>query len=642
MADKYCDHGLYAYAATPTWGVAQDGDGTAIGASTPATVSIDMASMTAAAGNTIAVGGAVLTCVASGATTNQFNAGSGATLVDNIVAAINRTTNTSAIAAAATGWVAQKIQDAVFARKTGTAVLEIMYRAGSATHNSNSLSQVALSGFTGGAGPYTFSGGAGGAWGWFVNDRAVGTLWPSTQAKWAYGASRGNTLAGTILLNEFVHLRANNAIIKANLAAATTFTIATLGHWLVDNGTIWTGDTGYFKFLHENNSGTYAFTIAFTRLIDQGATYFGSRDKSKLIFENNSTTGILNFIYIGLSTISRKKCVVDNFTCIDNSAPIVLGIIGNGSFTSAVFRRFTHTINRNAFYQQIVWHNTNGSQRVEVEDADFYFTFYTGAPVTLYGLASAYGPTAASMKNCRYYGAVIPSLLSVSMTLTNQYLTFENVSGVTISNLCNIFNNSMYTGDYLHGESTPYSRIVIQDIGPNKNFRIETPYYVLDWISDSGYPTLDAMLPNGVFWSYSLLIGTAMQTKLVYQILKLSKTNSVNTNTVVTLHLLLPASLVGLLKDNMLFLDITYQRASDGAGVVVSGDMASSAGNDFSASSAPWALGSYTSHVAKKLVVTLPSAMKSGTEVIAFLKIADNSPSGSAERLFINPELELS
>jgi hypothetical protein len=34
MADKYCDHGLYAYAATPTWGVAQDGDGTAIGYST--------------------------------------------------------------------------------------------------------------------------------------------------------------------------------------------------------------------------------------------------------------------------------------------------------------------------------------------------------------------------------------------------------------------------------------------------------------------------------------------------------------------------------------------------------------------------------------------------------------------------------
>jgi hypothetical protein len=235
-------------ALVPAWGVAQEGDGTAIGASTPATVSIDMASMTAAATNTIAVGGAVLTCVASGAINNQFNSGTGSTLVDNIVTAINRTTNTSVIAAAATSWTTPKLQDAVFARRTGTAVLEIMYRAGSATHNANSLSQVALSGFTGGAGPYTFSGGAGGAWGCLYN--AASAILPSSITQLGYGVwAAQQPTGGTQSNGDTVYIRANNKDISGSINNATANPVIGTDSNIpithrIDDGTIWAGESG--------------------------------------------------------------------------------------------------------------------------------------------------------------------------------------------------------------------------------------------------------------------------------------------------------------------------------------------------------------------------------------------------------------
>ena len=88
---KYLDHGIYAsHAASPTWGAAQEGDGTDLGAATCATVDIDLSAATATAGNTFTIMGALLTCVASGAGNNQFNAGAGATLVSNLVEGVTQ------------------------------------------------------------------------------------------------------------------------------------------------------------------------------------------------------------------------------------------------------------------------------------------------------------------------------------------------------------------------------------------------------------------------------------------------------------------------------------------------------------------------------------------------------------------------
>ena len=56
MATYYLAHRTYAYSATPTFGTAQDGDGTAYTAATVATVTIDMTSYTAAATDKFVIG----------------------------------------------------------------------------------------------------------------------------------------------------------------------------------------------------------------------------------------------------------------------------------------------------------------------------------------------------------------------------------------------------------------------------------------------------------------------------------------------------------------------------------------------------------------------------------------------------------
>ena len=233
-----------AFAAIPAarWGFAQEGDGAAVGAATSATVSINLSAATAAAGATISIMGATLTCVASGATTNQFNAGSGATLVSNLVTAINRSTNTSTVAAQSAGWRTPKVQDVVFARiGSPTTTLEIMTRAGSSVYNS---SQVATAGLTGGAfGPYTFSGGASGAWGHLFNTAvALGSSIVVTE----YGLwCKQYPIAGGFSPGDVVRVRSNKTIYSRDNGM---FSLAVSGsadapvRFEIDDSTTWTAD----------------------------------------------------------------------------------------------------------------------------------------------------------------------------------------------------------------------------------------------------------------------------------------------------------------------------------------------------------------------------------------------------------------
>lgn len=193
------------------WGVPQEGDGIGKTPSTSsATTLLDMSGATAIAGNTVSVMGALLTCVVSGAGSNQFNAGSGATLVANLVAAINRTTNTNTVAAQATGWVAHKLQNAVFAKQgTTTTNLEIMTRAGSATYNG--LIAMTWAGVTGLGSSPTWSGGVSGCWGVFTN---AATMLPSAIAPYGYGVYGGQgPLAGALLAGDKVVERSGKTVV---------------------------------------------------------------------------------------------------------------------------------------------------------------------------------------------------------------------------------------------------------------------------------------------------------------------------------------------------------------------------------------------------------------------------------------------
>ena len=101
MASWYIDHGCTLYPTTymsvpvGAGSFPQEGDGEANGLGTTPAVSVatmNFSAATAAAGATIVIMGATLTCVASGAVANQFNAGTGTTLAANIATSINAAT----------------------------------------------------------------------------------------------------------------------------------------------------------------------------------------------------------------------------------------------------------------------------------------------------------------------------------------------------------------------------------------------------------------------------------------------------------------------------------------------------------------------------------------------------------------------
>lgn len=206
--------GRGGYAKDPwIWGQPLEGDGLATGKAVAAVVSIDLTGVSAAAGNKFQLSGAELSCVASAAGNNQFNAGSGATLVANLVAAINRAANTVTVLPHVTGWYAHKVQDVFFARADpgNSSILQIMTRAGSAAYNGTSAFAAVMVGFTGvtGGATRTFSGGVSGAWGYFLTPNIA--MFASGIAAYTYGLyAQVPPLAGVVEAGDEVIMRSHS------------------------------------------------------------------------------------------------------------------------------------------------------------------------------------------------------------------------------------------------------------------------------------------------------------------------------------------------------------------------------------------------------------------------------------------------
>jgi hypothetical protein len=284
-----------------------------------ATVDIDFSGFTDAnAGDTFSVMGAVLTCVASGAGNNQFNATTDpATIVANLVTAINRTTNTVTVTAQATGWVAHKVQDVVFAQVHSTinTTLQIMTRAGSAQYNSSTVAQ---SGMTGVSGPWTFSGGAGGPWGCLISCGLNGT-WPSSFANAAYGLwCAGQPLAGVQSDGDVVYVRANNQTFYLYAQANTITPNGNLGSTapvthFIDSGSKWAGDPTDAKltvgWVGLNNSISTLMNLGSLALHIRGRKVGPADEDYNLAFKNLSTQSAT-----GWNIRAWNNCVLSGFS----------------------------------------------------------------------------------------------------------------------------------------------------------------------------------------------------------------------------------------------------------------------------------------------------------------------------------------
>lgn len=282
MADFYVDHGcaLYpsAYMSVPTGAGSfpQEGDGLAYGGGATPAVSVatmDFTAATAAAGATFGVHGATLTCVASGATTVQFNAGAGATLAANLATAINAAT--AAVTTADGNVTSPYLKALVWASASG-AVLTVYSRIASTNLNQTyNASCVLICGATANwtAPPATssFSGGVSGPWATFFNPAALtANISAAVGAAGTYGGVVA-TAMGAVADGDKIHVRTKRAAVNlsvtypaSSLSVVTRAkgTVAVPLYIIFDNGVKWVLDAGVFAISMDGSQFANRFFLA--------------------------------------------------------------------------------------------------------------------------------------------------------------------------------------------------------------------------------------------------------------------------------------------------------------------------------------------------------------------------------------------
>jgi len=629
--------GKYALPLTTplTWGQAQDGDGTASDATAvSATVSIDLSAATAAAGATVSIMGATLTCVASGATTNQFNAGSGATLVSNLVTAINRTTNTSAVTAQATNWYTHKIQDIVFARVgTPTTTLQIMTRAGSAQFNT---SQVTTSGFTGGTfGPYTFSGGVGGCWGLLFNQ--MGAAFPSGIASNGYGVwCQFGTLAGHPDNGETIYIRSGKLIYTqrnqtGGYSVRSTFgSVALPVRLLVDDSTIWSdGAYPVLEIQHYTNSNSsMAWNPNLARIELRGKRYSAGNANLRF-YEGGAGSNLktLNF-YTSANAAFRSIDVIANGGAGGVTENNQNGASSPTTFTDIVFEWATERTSHGC-----VSLGSNSTWRAVFTGCTFRVTT-PSAPQTAAIIGIGSGQVSSmDFYNCKFEGWLTGSVLAGNSS-ADQPIFFYNCD----------FGNTNRGPTMLQkgvgGVAAMNSRAICgySDTGYNEFF-IDSAYGYAEWNYSAGYPKLNAVLLDGVTpWSIRLKppVSATVAFNSPFVSPAFIKYNSLSDGVrTLTLELLIDNTLsfttrdVGLLVD---YIDTTGKR--------ISLESQDNSGAALTTSTAAWTstLWSGITHNKYKISLTTPTAIKTGTPITCKVAIYSNVVD-TTKNLFFDPEI---
>lgn len=637
MTTLYLDHDSYpAYALTPTWGMPQDGDGVGTAISTAsATVSIDMSAATAATGNTLAIMGCVLTADAA-LGDGVFATGSGATLVANLVACINRTNSTKTITAQATGWGTPKLQDAVFARVgTPTTTLEIMTRCGSAQYNS---SQITSSGITGLSSPYTFSGGASGCWGYLHNVSA--TLWPSAIAAKGYGLfSSAKFTAGVFNAGDELVVRSGKTLAYSgsttvNIAGAYVGTVTAPLYVTFDDGSVWTDTepvtactfSGNYFTIYVNGAA-YLVTTAPKYASGQRGLVFdliGSADYAYITtgtartFVNmdfKKTGGVIGWVITtgGGSVLSASALFVlkgCRFLNSNVSTYIVTGV-------SNYYRFFVKLIDCTIEITNPV---TAGTQCISM------FNSATYAQVI-------------ELDACKFVGFAAGSrlLAATVRTGTAQVITLKD---------CDMGNVTTLGPNYLAtaGRSLPGTDgFYMTDSFGLHQFVMDVPgCFYAEWVQANGYPTLNARLPDGLTpWSiYAVPCSTAANiTKLGYvELPRLTKLlpTAVDLPEAVrtfTLNFLLESTLGWTKAD--ISVAIKYIGTDN---VVHTYDSFAEAALD--TSSAAWTATSWRGQtwLPKQFSLTTPEVVKAGTEVAIYIRI-HTTTTPDTKAIIICPEV---
>jgi len=645
--------GLPSATVVPTWGVPEDGDGVGKTASTAsATVSIDLSAATAAAGATISVMGAVLTCVTSGATVNQFNAGSGATLVANIVAAINRTTATSTIAAQATGWPTPKIQDAVFARVgSPTTTLEIMTRAGSATYNS---STVATSGFTGGTfGPYTFSGGVSGCWGylWSHNTAFPSALTIGTYGLWSTGSVLAGVAGTAAAGGDMVYVRAAKTLVQGAGTSVSlgigpfTGNSSTPLDYLIDDGTQWPADGSTPVLVIQNITGSSAqlttsanYAAAY---VNWRGTQYSSGQRNLVLRALSVANGLNLSIGAGLSYFNMEVDMSGNTTGGLIHVAGTAGVSGKyyGRSVNCLFKSPCMTVVSFSVSSAKGCHEFVGC----TWDASGAATPHTGL---IGNFSSASNVTELTFEACRFINYPSGSRLFAVGAQTSGYviLLWSNISWGNIGSRgpVSLTAYSERRLSRVHGSMTQFG---------SRDWFIDASAGYADWTPGNGYPTLNARLDDGTTPYVIRVIPStwasdAIGQTIPFELPRIGKKNTLGTNILtVTCELAIEQSISWTKRDVAIL--VVYQDSSGDVRVIDTHDPLNSGA--LTTSSVTWSsevsgqVAFYPGpvlHNKKKISVTTPVSVLANSEVGVFVRfftpVADTT-----KTIFVDPEITL-
>lgn len=637
---------------TPAWGVAQEGDGTAPGAATPATVSINLSGATAAAGNTVSILGATLTCVASGASTNQFNAGSGTTLIDNLVTAINRTTNTATIAAQAAGWKTPLLQNAVFARRNGNN-LEIMTRAGSATYNSG---LVAHSGLTGTSGsPWSFSGGAGGAWGYLFNRL---TAWPSGLTAASYGAwTSAFVMAGVLNPGDRANLRAGKLLrLTAN---SITLVLPAVGSaqspviFQVDNSTIWADGSNPTLVIDQDqsNCGLTLQPGASSFIVFRGRDY-GSDQKS-LVFRKSAASNNNDLLRVMLGRPARFEEVSFESTSTTTASTgglVTLEMESGSSSWAGAFTTFKgcQFVKHNQAQGAFTSGNSGGTMRTDFLGCRFALSAASG-PMT--GFTHAGHSSIATLNynfdGCRFEGFPVGSRFIPTTTALSNGAFYQlrncDMGGITL--MGPDFLGTSSGGAGLGAFNRPSGVQLVNSIG-SRAMISNTPAGFVGWEPDRSYPTLNALLYDGATpWSVRMIPSAVNTVTAIHGGVdspKFGRINTLGTGVrTLTVEMLVDTALAWTRREVVLVVEYV-----DSAGVVRAFDTWDPDAAALTASSAPWSATTFSdggtiNYDKKKFSVVTPSAVLADSEVNCFVRLV-SAVSNSTQGIFVDPEVLLS
>lgn len=722
--DYFLEPGRYAYAATPTWAVAQEGDGrngsgadlTAnvsggavtgvtvnaggsgysqnthvyfVGAGSGAVASLNVDGAGAITSVTVSNGGSgystapavqlvpgasvpatgkvefsavpssgtISVCGASVSTTGVIGAASADAAANTLATNINATT---AAVNSGTSPSTPQLRNFVFARgPSGGApagTCEIMTRAGSHQHNNDVNSNCAITTTLNNATVTQFGAsgmqrGRGGVWGWLFNESAA--IWPSAVAVRSYGALFSGANAGPIAgpsagAADVVHIRANNYtyVMSRNISAnnvvgnrVTTF--------LVDDGTVWIGDAGTLTILGMVEPGSSALYFLLNSGGSAAAIVFGARRLGRMVFKQaySGSGSSFNVGVAGAAAATYRAVTFWNSTEGGNVGRLQFAGVGGQAGTSLRLFDCHYRSDLNDWYTLIHMQNYNG-MLAEVANCVFEWTGLLAAPGTafaVHGNQNA-GGIHIFLRNCRAIGASpVPFGVTWPDWLSNTtcFLSAKNMEGFAMPSAL-----AGLSGRYLNHASKETAWLLLQNIGANRECRLESNVGVVDWMAGQGYPTLDAYLPNGLAWSYRYrwpaASGSAIRPGDKVEILCLTKTNilAAGQRTIV-LELLLDDAYDHLITAAHLAAEVTYVADADGLArseTTFAGFGAAAAA--LPASAASWTLNSYTGHVARKIELTTAVAVKANTEIEVSL-LACREPTAT-QSVFVNPEVAIS